>query len=172
MKRELLIILILTLNSIIILNAQSSNELERRKGFKGIVLGSQVEEYSDLVYKKEYKDKNIPDSRIYSRKSNTYTDIGGIKILDLEVKVYRGTIYEIKVITKNDSKFAESLKKAFGSPNYSVRSGMYTWGSPSVSLSMISKGKSRFELIYLWTGIKQLVQKDRQAEINQISEDF
>jgi len=172
MKRGLLVTTILILMSFISTKAQSPDELERRKGFKGIILGSQIEQYTDLVYKKDSKDKNIPDTRIYSRKSNTYTDIGGIEILDLYVKVYRGTIYEIKVITEKNSKLAESLKTAFGTPNYSVRSGTYTWGSPSVSLSMISKGKSKFELIYLWTSIKKLVQKDRQQEINQISDDF
>ena len=92
--------------------------------------------------------------------------------MDLDVKAYRGTVYEIKVITENESKLAESLKNAFGKPNYSVRSGTYTWESSSLSLSLISKGKSKFELIYLWSGIKKLVRKDHQEEINQISEDF
>ncbi len=171
MKKDVLIICLLLISS---LNsfAQTQGELERKIGFKGIVLGSYITKHTELEYKKEHKDKNIPEAKIYHRKQHSYTDIGGIKILDLEVKVYRGTIYEIDIITEKDNKLAKSLKKAFGTPNYSVRSGTYNWGSPSVSLSMIGKGKSKIELIYRWSGIKGLVKKDHQVEIDEISGDF
>ena len=166
------VLFILTLTSFFITKAQSGDELEKRKGFKEIILGSQIDNYTDLEYFKDFKNKNIPGTKIYSRKKGTYEDIAGIKIQELQVKVYRGTIYEIDVLTEKDPRLAESLKKAFGNPIFSVRSNTYNWSSKSVGLSMTSKGKSKFELIYRWKDIRNLVKKDRQDEIQDISQDF
>ena len=56
MKREFLFICLFLFSNGISF-AQSQNELEQRMGFKGIILGSQIEENTELEYKKDHKDK-------------------------------------------------------------------------------------------------------------------
>ena len=152
--------------------SQSPDELERRHGFKDIRLEAEVADYSDLELKKQIKDEVFPGATLYVNKKGSYTDVGGIKIHDVEVKTYKGKIYEVRVVTDKDPNLRKGLDKAFGEAYYDFRSSAYVWNSASIRLQFKPESKSRLELIYYSHAMEKMRKEEKKNKIEDVSDDF
>jgi hypothetical protein len=152
--------------------AQSAAELDKRNGFKDIKLATEVHLYEGLEYKEAIEDKLFKQLAVYQRKKGYYESIGSIKIYDVEVLAYNGEVYKIKVITEKNPKLYSGLKKAFGEPTFSPRGDNYYWATQNINLTFGNNSKSRLELVYTSHVVKSHLKKDKEEEIEDISEDF
>ena len=169
MKSLLLIIL---LNLPILMLGQSLEELDRRNGFKDIKLATDANSYEGLEFEKVIKGKDIENIEIFKRKNGAYSTIGEIKVTELEVRAYKGKIFEIKVVTEHNEKLIKALEKAFGEARYSMRSNIYYWRTEKLSLSWKSHSKGKTMMLYHSYVMRDLIRQDKKKEIADLAEDF
>lgn len=154
------------------LPAQSSEELDRRNGFKDIKMASNVNAYEGLEYKKDIEDRVFPEAKLYTAKKGYYESIGGLKIFDLEVKVYKDSIFEIKVITEKDPNLYKGLKKAFGEPEFAYRSNKYYWQSDRLKLLYGSHSNNKIEMVYWSYEMNKKLKAEKKQVVEEIVDDF
>ncbi len=152
--------------------AQSVEELDKRNGFKDIKMATEVHQYQGLEYKEEIEDKLFKQLSVYTKKKGYYESIGSIKIYDVEVLAYNGEVYKIKVVTEKNPKLYGGLKKAFGEPTFSPRGDNYYWSTDKINLTFGNSAKTKLELIYTSHVMRKRLKKDKEEEIEDISEDF
>jgi len=152
--------------------AQTTEELDKRNGFKDIKLATEVHQYEGLEYKEEIADELFKTLSVYVKKKGYYESIGSIKIHDVEVLAYKGEVYQIKVITEKNPKLYRGLKKAFGEPTFSPRGDNYYWSTDNLGLTFGNNAKSKLQLLYTSYVMKGRLKEDKKEEIEDISEDF
>src|SRR5690242_19493633 len=79
-------------------------EIDRRNGFKDIKMASPIDSVKGAVFKKDIKEKGHHPAKLYTIENPEYQSIGEVKIESIEVKTFKGLIYEISVITVKDSR--------------------------------------------------------------------
>ncbi|UII34078.1 hypothetical protein LVD17_09655 [Fulvivirga ulvae] len=152
--------------------AQGAEELDRRNGFKDIKMTSNIAEYEGLEYKKDIEDEVFPQAKLYTAKKGYYENIGSLKIFDLEVKVYKDSIFEIKVITEKDPNLYKGLKKAFGEPEFAYRSSKYYWQSERLKLMYSSHSNNKIEMVYRSYLMNDKLKEEKKQEVEEIVDDF
>jgi hypothetical protein len=152
--------------------SQSVDKLEERNGFKDIKLATEVHLYEGLEYEEEIPDELFKLLTVYKSKKGYYESIGSIKIHDVEVLAYNGEVYKIKVITEKNPKLYSGLKKAFGEPIFSPRGDNYYWSTDNLNLTFGNSSKTKLQLVYTSHVMKGRLKKDKEEEIEDISEDF
>lgn len=150
----------------------TQNSLEEKKGFQDIKLGSDITKYEGLQYKKDLKDKEIPESKLYVAKGGFYKNVGDIRIYKLEVKSFQDTIFEINILAEKNPDFYRALEKNFGKGNYSIKTNAYEWNSKSVKLLYQSHNKKKVQLTYYYRPIKKIVKEAQKEDIEDIADDF
>ena len=88
---------------------QSIPELERRNGFKDIKLGMVVDSLKGVKFKKDFKERDEFDAKLYSVENPDYAKIGEVGVSKIEVKTYKNLIYEIQVVTEKDVRLMKAL---------------------------------------------------------------
>ena len=171
MKNFLLIVLPLFLSSIIT-SAQNVNELDKRNGFQDIKMATFVKDYEGLEYKKDIKHRLYPSAQLYVAKKGFYENIGDLKIYDLEVLVYRDSVFQIKIITDKDPLLYKGLKTAFGVPEFSPRTGKSQWNGNKVKLTFDDHSKRKMEMVYFSHEMTKKLREDKQEEVEVMSEEF
>src|SRR6187399_2763123 len=86
-------------------------ELDRRNGFKDIKLASPIDSVKGAVFKKDFKEKHHT-GKLYTIENPDYQTIGEVKIESIEVKTFKGLIYEISVITEKDTRLMKGMESA------------------------------------------------------------
>ena len=152
--------------------AQGAGELDRRNGFKDIKMVSSVAAYGGLEYKKDIEDEIFPEAKLYTAKKGHYESIGSLKIFDLEVKVYKDSIFEIRVITEKDPNLYKGLKKAFGEPEFDYRGGKYYWRSDRISLRYSSYSNNKIEMVYSSYLMRDKLKEEKRQVVEEIVDDF
>ncbi|MBL6447444.1 hypothetical protein JMN32_14090 [Fulvivirga sp. 29W222] len=152
--------------------AQDVEELDRRNGFKDIKMASSITTYEGLEYKKDIEDKVFPEAKLYTSKKGYYENIGSLKIFDLEVKVYKDSIFEIKVITEKDPNLYKGLKRAFGEPKFAYRTNKYYWKSERLKLLYSSYSNNKIEMVYRSFLMNNKLKEEKQQVVEEIVDDF
>jgi hypothetical protein len=161
-----LLFLIITLSS----NAQS--ELARRNGFKDIKLGDLVDSVKGAVFKKDFIELKEFPAKLYEVEHTNYQKIGSVEVKHIELKTYKGLIYEIKVSTAKDPQVMKALEKSYGKAIYSIRSEHFYWRAPD-TLSLVYKGhKHKIELIYRSMPVRKIMYEDKGKKVEEVAEDF
>lgn len=150
--------------------SQSSEELDKRNGFKDIKLLTDVSLYPGLEFWKD--DKSKPDHAIYRSKKGSYEKIGDVEISKITVYTYRDLIFEIEVIATKDEKLFRSLEKAYGKINSSIAASYSYWDGKKVRLNYETVGKKNLKLTYRSKQIKQLIALDKKKAIDSLSTEF
>ncbi|MEX2335782.1 MAG: hypothetical protein WD555_00750 [Fulvivirga sp.] len=153
-------------------NAQESKELDRRNGFKDIKMTSLITAYEGLELKKEIEDEEFPNASLYTAKKGHYENIGKLKIYDLEVKTYKDSIFEIKVITEKDPNLYKGLKKVFGTPEFNYKSRQYYWKSDRLQLSYSSFSNTKIEMVYRSYIMSAKRKEEKKQVVENIVDDF
>lgn len=152
--------------------AQGLDELDRRKGFKDIRLGSRIDSLKGAEFDKDGLEKNEFPVKLYSVEDASYESIGEVKVKSVQVKAYKDEIYEIVVITKKDTRLMKGMEKAFGKPKYILPTDTYNWKTDSLSLTFKDHSKHELRLTYRYYPILKKMQVDKGKKIDDIAEDF
>lgn len=151
---------------------QDLSELDRRKGFKDIKLGTRVDSLKGVAYKKDVLEKNEFQAKLYEVENEDYRSIGEVKVKRIEVKAYKDTIYEIVVITQKDTRLMKGMQKSFGKPVYILPTDTYNWRTDSLSLTFKDKARNELQLTYRYYPVLKQMQIDKGKKIDEIAEDF
>ncbi len=153
-------------------SAQGLDELDRRRGFKDIRLGSRIDSLKGAEFDKDVLEKNEFPVKLYSVEDLSYESIGEVKVKSVQVKAYKDEIYEIVVITKKDNRLMKGMEKAFGKPKYILPTDTYNWKTDSLSLTFKDHSKNELRLTYRYYPILKKMQVDKGKKIDDIAEDF
>ena len=170
MNNSIASILLLLLSTTLF--AQNVSELDKRGGFQDIKLKSNIDSLTNLEFKKNFKDKRFPDSKIYTNVKGTYGNIGSIKVHNVQVKAYKGMIYEIVVISEKSIGLYRGLVSAFGEPKYSHREKKNYWQTDDIKLWYSIKGKDKIVLEYYSLAMEKVRKKEQKANLQGVIDDF
>ena len=152
--------------------SQDLAELDRRGGFKDIKLLHQVGDYEDLEFKKDIKDNRYPGAKLYTAIKGTYSEIGSLKVHKLEVKAYKGQIYEIVVEAEKSIGLYRGLVTAYGEPKYSHRAKKNYWQTENIKLWYSIKGKEKILLEYYSLAMEDVRKKEKEKNLKDVVDDF
>ena len=150
--------------------SQSSDELDKRNGFKDIKLLTDISSYTGLEYWKD--DKSKPDHAIYRSKIGCYEKIGDVEVYKITVYTYRDLIFEIEVITAKDETLFRSFEKAYGKINSSLAASYSYWDGKNVRLNYETVGSKKIKLTYRSKQIKQMIALDKKKAVDSLSTEF
>src|SRR5579871_2172485 len=129
-------------------NAQDVSELVRRNGFKDIKLGSPVDSVKGAIFDKDIVAFKEFEAKQYEVKNPAYEKVGEADVKSVELKTYKGLIYEIIVTTPKDPRIMRGLEKSFGKATYNVRTETYNWHAPQ-QISLTYSGKHKRDIVTL-----------------------
>ncbi len=168
-----LIFLTGTILSFFSVSSQDIAELTRRNGFKDIKLGNPVDSVKGATFEKDIIELKEFEAKQYEINNPAYEKIGEAEVKSVEVKAYKGLIYEIIVTTPKDPRIMKGLEKSYGKATYNLRTETYNWHVPK-QISLIYKGLNKKEvtLTYRSYAMVKLMYSDKQKKVEEIAEDF
>ena len=172
LRLSLLLLSFLLLSSLENARAQADSELARRNGFKDIRLGTRVDSVKGVKLLKEIKEKNEYPALLYEVNHSEYERIGEVKVKSVELKAYKGLIYEIDVITHKDTRLMKGMEKAYGKPKYILPTDSYNWTADSLSLTFKDFSKKEILLTYRSYPVLKMMRVDKGKKIDDIADDF
>lgn len=152
--------------------SQELTELDKKNGFKDIYLAYPVDSIKGIKLKKEFKEKYNVMAQIYEVDNPEYAAVGSVEVKKVELKVYEGLIYEIRVITEKDPKLLKGLEQNYGTAFYNVRSATYTWTGTNVGLTFIANSKKTLELVYTSSIVHKMMREVKNEKIKEVADDF
>ncbi len=166
---------IITISSLFLISitgiAQDTSELNRRNGFKDIKLGSSVDSIKGATFKKDFKEKDEFEAKLYEVNHSDYKTIGEVEVKNLQLMTYTDLVYKIIVTTSKDSRVMKALEKSYGKATYVVRTTSYNWKAENLSLTFRAH-KNKIELIYRSYPVLRKMAEDKGKKIEEIAEDF
>jgi hypothetical protein len=159
---------------VVAVQAQDINELSKRNGFKDIKLGTPVDSVKGAVFKKDFIELKEFDAKLYEVDNPSYKKVGSADVKRVELKVYKGLIYEIIVTTPINPNIMRGLEKLYGKSRFDLRTETYNWKIPDV-ISLAYKGIEKDKEITLkyksYPMIKTMY-ADKQKKVDEIADDF
>ncbi|MGE0588420.1 MAG: hypothetical protein AB7O48_07570 [Cyclobacteriaceae bacterium] len=152
--------------------SQSNSELAKRNGFKDIKLGMHVDSVPGVKFVKDIKEKNEYPAQLYEVDHADYESIGEVKVKSVELKGYKGLVYEIGVITQKDTRLMKGMEKAYGKPKYILPTDTYNWTADSLSLTFKDHSKREIKLTYRSYPVLKMMRVDKGKKIDDIADDF
>ena len=152
--------------------AQEDSELARRNGFKDILLGMPVDSVMGSKFKKDIKEKNEFPAALYEVNNDAYKSIGEVKVRKLELKAYKGLVYQIDVITNKDTRLMKGMEMLYGKPKYILPTDAYNWTADSLSLTFKDHSKREIKLTYRSYPVLKMMRVDKGKKIDDIADDF
>lgn len=168
----LLLTLLLHQGSVAQVQEPDSEELENRNGFKNIRLNSPVDSVKGAVLKDDITEKGGIRAKLYSVTGEDYKTVGDVKIERVQIKAYKGLVYEITVITEKDPNLMKAYSKSLGKPSFSIRTNLYSWRSKSVVLYFSPSGKDNLRLTYRSYPVFRLMAEDKGRKVDDIINDL
>lgn len=154
------------------LQAQDANELVRRNGFKDIKLGTSVDSVKGATFLKDLIELKEFETKLYEVDNPDVKKVGEVEVKKVELKTYKGLIYEIIVTTEKDPRIMKGLEKSFGKATYNIRSETYSWRAPNI-ISLNFKGiRNGLKLTYLSHPVIKLMYADKNKKVEEIADDF
>lgn len=152
--------------------SQSNSELAKRNGFKDIKLGMPVDSVPGVKFVKDIKEKNEYPAQLYEVDHADYKSIGEVKVKEVELKAYKGLVYEIGVVTQKDTRLMKGMEKAYGKPKYILPTDTYNWTADSLSLTFKDYSKREIKLTYRSYPVLKMMRVDKGKKIDDIADDF
>ena len=166
---------IITISSLFLISitgiTQDTSELNRRNGFKDIRLGSSVDSIKGTIFKKDFKEKDEFEAKLYEVNHSDYKTIGEVEVKNLQLMTYTDLVYKIIVTTSKDSRVMKALEKSYGKATYVVRTTSYNWKAENLSLTFRAH-KNKIELIFRSYPVLRKMAEDKGKKIDEIAEDF
>lgn len=151
---------------------QELTELDKKNGFKDIYLAHPVDSIKGIKLKKDFKEKYDVMAQLYEVDNPDYATVGSVEVKKIELKVYEGLIYEIRVITEKNPNLLKGLEQNYGAAFYNVRSATYTWTGVNVGLTFIANSKKTLELVYTSSIVNKMMREVKNEKIKEVADDF
>lgn len=155
-----------------LLFAQKNIELEKRNGFKDIKLGMAIDSIKGAKFKKDFKEKEEFDAKLFEVDHPDYKKIGEVAINKVELKTYKNLIYEITVITAKDPRLMKALESIYGKSGYDQINETYFWNGQDLTLKFKSHSKNQLEMVYISFSVFKMMKEDKDKKIVDIADDF
>jgi hypothetical protein len=168
---KILLVAVLLLNVFPVL-AQELTELEKRNGFKNIKLAMPVDSVHGTKFKKDIKEADEFDAKVFEVDHPDYKMIGEVEIRKVELKAYKGLIYEISVITPKDPRLMKALESIYGQAEYDLKKETYFWKGANITLKFRSHSKQQLEMVYNSILVRRLMKTDKEKKVEAIANDF
>ncbi|HYC86118.1 MAG TPA: hypothetical protein VEB86_12890 [Chryseosolibacter sp.] len=152
--------------------AQDLSELDKRNGFKDIKLTTPVDSVKGLKFRKDFRESDEFECKLYSVEHGDYEKIGEVAVKKVELKAYKGLIYEIAIVTEKDPRLMKALQSIFGLPEYDLKSETYFWKTSNITLKFRSHSKNLLELVYYSTIVRKMMKDDKGKKVEAIANDF
>jgi hypothetical protein len=165
-------LLLVTVLSVYSLAAQDVSELDKRNGFKDIKLATAVDSVRGLKFKKEFKEADEFDAKLFLVDHPDYQKIGEVPIRKIELKSYKGFIYEIIVVTDKDPRVMKALESIYGQAEYDLKKETYFWKTNNITLKFRSHSKNNLEMVYNSALIRKMMKEDKGKKVEAIANDF
>lgn len=164
--------LVLLLASFVCSAQNKIAELEKRNGFKDLKLGMQIDSVKGFKLKKEFKEKEEFDAKLYSVENPLYASIGEVKINNVEIKTYKDHVYQIHVVADKDPRLMKALESIYGIAEYDIKRETYFWKGQSLILKFRSFSRNQLELIYTSYLVFNQMKDDKGKKVQDIADDF
>lgn len=152
--------------------AQDISELEKRNGFKDIKLATPVDSVKGARYRKDIREAGEFEAKLYTVEDPAYEKIGEVAIKKLELKAYRGYIYEITVVTEKDPRVMKALESIYGLAEYDMKNETYFWKSDDITLKFRAHNRNSLELIFHSALVRKMMKEDKEKKVEAIADDF
>lgn len=152
--------------------SQKIAELDRRNGFKDVKLGMRIDSVAGVKLKKEFKEQEEFDARLYSIENPTLASIGEVPVNRVEAKTYKDLIYQIHVVTDKDPRLMKALEKIYGLAEYDMKRETYFWRGENLVLKFRAISKSQLEMIYTSFPVLEMMKTDKNKKVQDIADDF
>ena len=169
MHRPLTLLFILTCFAA---SAQKIAELEKRNGFKDLMLGMAIDSVKGSKLRKEFKEKEEFDAKLYSVENPLYATIGEVKINAVELKTYKDQVYQIHVVADKDPRLMKALESIYGIAEYDMKRETYFWKGQSLILKFRSFSRNQLEMIYTSFAVLNQMKVDKGKKVQDIADDF
>lgn len=153
-------------------SGQDLSELERRNGFKDIKLGIAPDSIKGLKFKKDFKEKEEFEAKLYSIENDAYAKIGEVTVDKIEIKTYKNQIYQIHVVADKDTRLMKALESIYGKSEYDMKRETYFWKGSTMILKFKSQSKTKLQLIYTSYAVLDQMQQDKNKKVQDIADDF
>jgi hypothetical protein len=147
-------------------------ELEKRNGFKDLKLGMQIDSVKGAKLKKEFKEKEEFEAKLYTVENPLYATIGEVKINAIELKSYKNQVYEIHVVADKDPRLMKALESIYGIAEYDIKRETYFWKGQTLSLKFRSFSRNQLEMVYTSYPVLNQMKVDKGKKVQDIAEDF
>jgi hypothetical protein len=168
---RLSILTILMLNTCVLF-AQDVTELEKRNGFKDIKLATPVDSIKGIKFKKDFKEADEFDAQVFAVEHADYAKIGEVPVKKVELKSYKGLIYEILVVTEKDPRVMKALESIYGQAEYDMKNETYFWKGNNITLKFRSHSKHFLEMVYNSANVRKMMKDDKGKKVEAIADDF
>lgn len=152
--------------------AQELSELEKRNGFKDIKLTMPLDSVKGLKFKKDFKESDEFEAKLFEVDNPDYKMIGEVEVRKLELKSYKGFVYEIIVVTPKDPRIMKALESIYGQAEYDLKKETYFWKGKDITLKFRSHSKQQLEMVYNSTLIRKMMKDDKGKKVEAIANDF
>lgn len=154
-------------------SGQNVAELERRNGFKDLKLGMHIDSLKgEKKLKKEFREQEEFPASLYSIEHPDYQKIGEVAVARIEVKTYKGEVYQINVITEKDPRLMKALESIYGPSDYDLKKETYFWKGKTLILKFRSFSRNQLEMIFTSYLILQKMKDDKGKKVEDIADDF
>jgi hypothetical protein len=166
------IILVAVVSFLTLPSVAQNTELEKRKGFKDIKIEMPVDSVKGVKFKKDFKERDEFPAKLYTVENPDYGKIGEVGVKSIELKAYKGLIYEIAVITEKDTRLIKALESIYGKADYDAKNVVYLWKADSLILRFKTHSKNELELTYSSFALFKRMKEDKDKKIDDIADDL
>ncbi len=152
--------------------AQKILELEKRNGFKDLKLGMSIDSVRGSKFKKDFKEKEEFDAKLFSVDDPEYAKIGEVAVNKVEIKTYKDQVYQIHIVTDKDTRIMKALESIYGSAEYDLKRETYFWRGQTLILKFRSHSKTQLEMIYTSLSVLDKMKDDKGKKVQDIADDF
>ncbi len=166
-------LLLVTLFCTLSVSGQNIEELERRNGFKDIRLGMPIDSVKgEKKLRQEFLEQGEFAASLYTVSAPDFEQIGEISVRKVEVRTYKGLIYQINVITEKDPRLMKALESVYGRAVYDLKGDTYFWKGNTLTLKFRSYSRNQLEMIYTSFVVFQMMRDDKEKKVEEIADDF
>lgn len=151
---------------------ETESELEKRNGFKSLKLGMPVDSVKGTKFKKDFKERDEFDAKLYEVEDPSYQKIGEVEVKSIHIKAYKNLVYEISVITPKDPRLMKALESIYGKAEYDLKNETYFWKGTTLTLKFRSSSKTTLEMLYNSLAISKMMKQDKEKKVETIANDF
>jgi hypothetical protein len=132
----------------------------------------QIDSIKGYKLKKEFKEKEEFDAKLYTIENPLYATIGEVKINDVEVKTYKDQVYQIHVVADKDPRLMKALESIYGIAEYDIKRETYFWKGQTLILKFRSFSRNQLEMIYTSYPVLDQMKSDKGKKVLDIANDF